>query len=216
MLRCRAHHHAPTAEPTIPARSPSVRLLKIPPLEPANRKSGAIPGGLWFAQSGGVRARTLTRPAADRYRFLWVSLFWLTVGLVTIYAAAGCRQAVPPLHAPRPAAETGATISGTIRGPERTTAIDGRIVDVINLTTNQRRRVTTNQAGGFSVTLDPGDYRVELTLREGEAIVRQPGVIHVDRSDVDADADFVLGTGRISRPRRPAYKVDDGLGSPVA
>ena len=90
-----------------------------------------------------------------------------------------------------------------------------RIVDVINLTTNQRRRVTTNHAGGFSVTLDPGDYRVELTLREGEAIVRQPGVIHVDRSD-GADADFVIGTGRISRPRRPAYKVDDGLGSPVA
>jgi hypothetical protein len=143
-------------------------------------------------------------------------LFWLTVGLVTIYAAAGCRQAVPPLDAPGTAAATGATISGTIRGPERTTTVDGRIVDVINLTTNQRRRVTTNRAGGFSVTLDPGDYRVELTLREGEAIVRQPGVIHIDRSDVDADADFVIGTGRISRPRGPAYKVDDGLGSPVA
>jgi hypothetical protein len=163
-----------------------------------------------------VRARILARPASDRYRFLWVSLFWLTVGLVTIHAAAGCRQVVPPLDAPGPAGATGATISGTIRGPERTTAVDGRIVDVINVTTNQRRRVTTNQAGGFSVTLDPGDYRVELTLREGEAIVRQPGVIHVDRSDVDADADFVIGSGRISRPRRPAYKVDDGLGSPVA
>jgi len=89
-------------------------------------------------------------------------------------------------------------------------------VVVVNLATNQRRRVTTDEAGGFSVTLEPGDYRVELTLHEGEAIVRQPGVIHVDRSDVDADADFVIGTGRISRPRGPAYRVDDGLGSPVA
>jgi hypothetical protein len=171
--------------------------------------------GLPFAQSDGVRARTLTRPASDRYRFLRVSLFWLTVGLVTIYAAAGCRKAVPALAAGSTGA-TGVTISGTIRGPERTTAVDGRIVDVINLTTNQRRRVTTNQTGGFSVTLAPGAYRVELTLREGEAIVRQPGVIHIERSDADADADFVIGTGRISRPRAPAYKVDDGLGSPVA
>jgi hypothetical protein len=40
-------------------------------------------------------------------------------------------------------------------------------------------------------------------------------VIHVDRSAVDADADFVIGTSHVSRPR-PAYKADDGLGSPVA
>jgi len=93
--------------------------------------------------------------------------------------------------------------------------MDGRILEVIDLTTNRRQRVTTDHHGGFSVSLDPGDYRVVLTLRDGEAIVREPGVIHVDRSAVDADADFVIGTSRVSRPR-PAYKVDDGLGSPVA
>ena len=144
---------------------------------------------------------------------LWVSLTWLTVGLLTVFAAAGCRQAVPSLDA---AAPSRATITGTIRGPEGTTAIDGRVVEVINLSTQQRRRVTTNRAGGFTLSLDPGDYRVELTLRDGEAIVRQPGVIHIDRTDADADADFVIGTGRISRPRGPSFKVDDGLGSPVA
>jgi hypothetical protein len=134
---------------------------------------------------------------------------------LTVFAAAGCRQAVPSLDA---AAAPRATISGTIRGPERTIPVDGRIVEVINLSTNQRRRLTTNHAGGFTVTLGPGAYRVELTLREGEAIVRQPGVIHIGRTDTDRDpdADFVIGTGRISPPRGPAYKVDDGLGSPVA
>jgi hypothetical protein len=116
---------------------------------------------------------------------------------------------------PQAAIAPRATISGTIRAPEGTTAVEGRIVDVIDITTNRRRRVTTDHHGGFSVTLDPGDYRVVLTLLEGEAIVREPGVIHVDRSAVDADADFVIGTSRVSRPR-PAYKVDDGLGSPVA
>jgi hypothetical protein len=123
---------------------------------------------------------------------------------------------VPPIDAIPPAdGPSQGIVRGTIRGPEGTTPVDGRVLDVINLETNQRRRVRTNHVGGFSVSLDPGDYRVELTLFEGEAIVRQPGVIHVDRSDVDADADFVIGTGRVSRPR-PAYRVDDGLGSPVA
>lgn len=130
-------------------------------------------------------------------------------------SAAGCRQAVTAVDAAAYAASARATISGTIRGPERAVPVDGRIVDVINLATNQRRRVTTNHAGGFSVTLDPGAYRIELVLLDGEAIVRQPGVINVGQS-ADADADFVIGTGRISRPRSPAYKVDDGLGSPVA
>ena len=145
-----------------------------------------------------------------------MSLTWLTVGVLIVFAAAGCRRGVPALDSsPQTATEHRGTISGTIRGPGGTTAVEGRIVDVIDTTTNRRQRVTTDEHGGFSVTLDPGDYRVVLRLVEGEAIVREPGVIHVDRSDVDANADFVIGTSRVSRPR-PAYKVDDGLGSPVA
>jgi hypothetical protein len=106
-------------------------------------------------------------------------------------------------------------IEGRIRGPERSTSVDGRTVELVNLTTLERHRVSTDAAGSFKFSVKPGDYRVELLLREGEALVRQPGVIHVNRSDVDADADFVIGTSRASRPR-PAYRVDDGLGSPVA
>ena len=106
-------------------------------------------------------------------------------------------------------------ISGRIRGPERSTLIDGRTVELVNLTTLERHRVSTDAAGGFRFKVQPGDYRVELPLRDGEALVRQPGVIHVNRTAVDADADFVIGNGRASRPR-PAYRVDDGLGSPVA
>ena len=164
-----------------------------------------------------MRTRTLARPAHESNWSLWVSLTWFTVGVLLVFGAAGCRQAVPPSldTSSQAATEPRGTITGTIRGPEGTTAVDGRIVDVIDLTTNRRRRVTTDHQGSFSVALDPGDYRVVLTLREGEAIVREPGVIHVDRSAVDADADFVIGTSRISRPR-PAYRIDDGLGSPVA
>ena len=139
---------------------------------------------------------------------------WFTVALVVLLAAAGCRRTAPVLET-EPAPQVRGVITGRIRGPERSTAVDGRIVELVNLTTLERQRASTDEIGGFTFKVQPGDYRVELRLREGEALVRQPGVIHVNRSDVDSDADFVIGKGRASRPR-PVYRVDDGLGSPVA
>jgi hypothetical protein len=82
--------------------------------------------------------------------------------------------------------------------------------------TGQRQQVTTGDRGGFSMRLTPGKYRVDVVLRGGESIVQHPGIIEVAPTDSDARADFVVGTVPVSRPRGPAYRVDDGLGSPVA
>ena len=139
---------------------------------------------------------------------------WLTIALIVLLAAVGCRRTGPVLETD-PTAPVRGVISGRIRGPQRSIPVDGRIVELVNLTTLERQRASTDEAGGYAFKVQPGDYRVELTLREGEALVREPGVIHVNRSDGDADADFVVGNGRVSRPR-PKYRVDDGLGSPVA
>ena len=141
-------------------------------------------------------------------------LMWFIAVLTVLFAASGCRRTSPVLET-EPALQVRTVISGRIRGPERSTAVDGRIVELVNLTTLERQRASTDEVGGFTFNVQPGDYRVELRLRAGEALVRQPGVIHVNRSDVDADADFVIGNGRASRPR-PVHRVDDGLGSPVA
>ena len=141
---------------------------------------------------------------------------WLALGVCAWLSVGACRQGVPVLDTSPGPAEQNGTISGTVRGPEGTSAIDGRVVEVVNIDTGHRERVTTNSAGGFSFKLPPGKYRVEVTLREGESIVKQPGVIHLNRSDVDAHADFILGTARVSRPRPSQYRSDDGLGSPVA
>ena len=161
-----------------------------------------------------MRVRTLALPAADHSRRRLLGLVWLTLTLTVLAAAWGCRRTAPVLETD-PTTQARLVISGRIRGPERSTLIDGRTVELVNLTTLERHRVSTDAAGAFRFKVQPGDYRVELPLRDGEALVRQPGVIHVNRSDVDADADFVIGSGRASRPR-PAYRVDDGLGSPVA
>jgi hypothetical protein len=46
--------------------------------------------------------------------------------------------------------------------------------------------------------------------------LKSPGVIDVNRSDVDANADFVIGAASVARPRYHAPRADDGLGAAIA
>ena len=150
--------------------------------------------------------------------FLVHSIRMSSVGLVAglLLIAGACRQGVPVIDTtPRPAQADG-TISGTVRGPEGTSPIDGRIVSVVNVDSGERQQTTTNNAGGFTFKVKPGKYRVELALRDGEVMVKRPSVINVNRSDVDAHADFVLGVSRLVRPRTRFLRGDDGLGAPSA
>lgn len=112
--------------------------------------------------------------------------------------------------------EADGTISGTVRGPEGTSAISGRGVEVTNVDTGERQHGTTNVAGGFTFKVKPGKYRVDLALQDGEVLIKKPDVISVNRSDVDAHADFVLGVTRVSRPRTRTPRSDDGLGAGIA
>jgi hypothetical protein len=106
---------------------------------------------------------------------------------------AACRPGVPVIDtAPRPLEPNG-TISGTVSGPEGTSRIEGRVVEVINVATGERSRETTSSTGGFTFKLKPGKYRVEVTLLEGESYIKQPGEINLNKSDVDTHADFVIG-----------------------
>jgi hypothetical protein len=148
-------------------------------------------------------ARLISRP----------TLLFSVCALLSISA---CRQGIPVIDpGPGPAVADG-TISGTVRGPAGSSSVEGRTVAVVNVETGVRESATTNSAGGFTFKVKPGKYRVELTLLEGETLVKQPGVINVNRSDVDAHADFVIGTSRIARPRFAAPRVDNGLGAPIA
>jgi len=133
-----------------------------------------------------------------------------------LLALAACRPGTPVIDTgPKPIQADG-TISGTVRGPEGTSPVDGRAVEVVNVDTGARQRVLTSNVGGFTFKVKPGKYRVELTLREGETIVKSPDVIDVNRSDVDANADFVIGASSVLRPRYHAPRADDGLGAAVA
>jgi hypothetical protein len=127
-----------------------------------------------------------------------------------------CRPGTPVIDTtPKPIQADG-TISGIVRGPEGTTAIEGRTVEVVDVETGERQRVVTSNTGGFTFKVKPGRYRVELPLRQGETLVKKPGVISVNRSDVDANADFIIGSATVVRPRNHMPRADDGLGAAIA
>jgi hypothetical protein len=137
----------------------------------------------------------------------------LAAALLLACASAACRPDVPVVDAHRAAGAHG-TISGTVRGPEGASP-EGRSVEVVSVETGERQVAVTTRTGGFTFKVRPGRYRVELALRPGETVIKQPGLMDVTRGVGDAQGDFVLGNVRISRPR-PAYRLDNGLGSPIA
>ena len=139
----------------------------------------------------------------------------MIVALAALLSLTACRPAVPVVDtSPQPIQSDG-TLSGTVRGLEGTSPINRRTVEIVNLDTGERHRTATSN-GAFTFKIKPGKYRVELTLRDGELLLKEPGVINVIRSDMDAHADFVVGASGVTRPRYHAPRSDDGLGSPVA
>jgi hypothetical protein len=135
---------------------------------------------------------------------------------VALLSFGACRRGVPVVDVgPKPPNAQG-TITGIVRGPDGSPAVVGRTVDAINTTTGERRSAKTADNGGFTILVPPGKYRLELTLKDGETIVKRPGIVEMDKGDIDSHIEFVLGPSRIARPHGPAYHIDNGLGSPVA
>jgi hypothetical protein len=161
-----------------------------------------------------VNVRTYAAAGAGQSRF--VALLSLTLTVLVFLTLAGCRRGMPVDTAPQAATPADGTLRGTIRRSAGSIPVEGRTVEVVNVTTGQSQRVTTGDSGGFSMRLTPGTYRVDLVLRGGESVVQRPGIIELDSSDPGARADFVVGPVPVSRPRSPAYRIDDGLGSPIA
>jgi hypothetical protein len=153
------------------------------------------------------------RPTAGR-TIRVASLVMLGFVLLVLLSM-GCRQGIPVIDPSPGVAQAFGTISGTVRGPQGTSAIEGRLVEVVNVDTGERQKTTTSNVGGFTFKVAPGKYRVQVALQDGENIVKGPGIMNVNRSDVDAHADFIIGSVKLVRPRYPAHPSPT-LGSPVA
>ncbi|HVD91382.1 MAG TPA: carboxypeptidase-like regulatory domain-containing protein [Vicinamibacterales bacterium] len=158
---------------------------------------------------------SIARVTTCRFCPGWLTGLILWVGVLALLFAGGCRRGVPVVDlGPKPPAARG-TITGIVHGPEGTSAMSGRTVEVVNVATGEHRTVQTQANGGFTIELPAGKYRVELALLDGETLIKKPGIVDLERGDIDSH-DFVVGPARISRPRNPSYQVDNGLGSPIA
>jgi len=88
--------------------------------------------------------------------------------------------------------KVGGTIAGIVKTSDRSVAVPGRKVTVIDVKTGERHDTTTGTNGGYTIQVPEGTYRFEIELRPGETLAKQPGETHVNNSDLDASRDFVI------------------------
>ena len=109
--------------------------------------------------------------------------------VIAALAAAGCHPG-PVVHT-SPNMDVGGTIAGIVSTASND-AVAGRRVTAINTATGSRHEATTGVNGGYTMKVPRGTYRLELELREGERVTRQPGETKIDNSDLDPKRDFVI------------------------
>ena len=115
----------------------------------------------------------------------------LTIGLLTLVVA--CH--------PGPVINTGGKlpVGGTIAGIVSTSAkasVVGRKVTATNTQTGAKFDATTGANGGYTIQVPEGTYRLEVELKPGETVAKQPSETHINKSDLDPGRDFVIsGSG---------------------
>jgi hypothetical protein len=111
---------------------------------------------------------------------------------VVLLAGPACRSGRPLIDSSHTDMTTPGTIGGNLEdaggGP-----VAGRAVHAVHIDTSARYSATTNVTGGFSIKVPPGKYRLQVDLREGERVLKDPGVIDINKSDLDANMKLVIG-----------------------
>jgi hypothetical protein len=112
---------------------------------------------------------------------------------LTLLVAVACRTGTPLLDSTGKDKTTPGTIAGTVRNVGGD-PLPGRRVQAIRADTSETYAATTSATGGFSIPVPPGKYRLRVELREGETVVRDPGLIDINKSDLDANLELVVGS----------------------
>jgi hypothetical protein len=94
-----------------------------------------------------------------------------------------------------PDGPTGGTIAGVVT-IEGDAPVVGRRVSAVDTTSGARFEATTGANGGYTIKVPEGIYRLELEVRPGEKVAKQPDDTRVNRSDLDPRRDFVISGGR--------------------
>jgi hypothetical protein len=113
--------------------------------------------------------------------------------VLALLAGPACRSGQPLLVSSQGDKTTPGTIGGILSavGGDR---LSGRGVHAVQIGTSQKFSAVTNVTGGFTIKVPPGEYHLEVDLQPGEKIVREPGVVHINKSDLDANLEIVVGS----------------------
>ena len=115
----------------------------------------------------------------------------LLVPVVVLLLSLACSPGGPVIDTgPRP--DVGGSISGTVTANDGATALSTRRVTVVNVNTGGRIDTSTTSTGGYTMRVPRGTYRLEVELRPGETLARQPGSTEVNAGDLDAGRNFVV------------------------
>jgi len=117
-------------------------------------------------------------------RFSWVLL-------MSTLVTAACHPG-PVVNAGAKQPSVGGTIAGIVTTADASVAVPGRKVTAIETTSGSRYDATTAANGGYTIKVPEGTYRIEIELRPGEALAKQPDPTKVNNSDLDPGRDFVI------------------------
>jgi carboxypeptidase family protein len=115
------------------------------------------------------------------------------LGAVLIVFIAGCHTGRPVIDRSHRDRTAHGTIGGILQAQGGGSPLAGRQVEAIDTISNARFSAITNVTGGFSIEVPPGKYRLKVQLLDGEAVVKQPGTIDIEPSDLDANIEVEVG-----------------------
>jgi hypothetical protein len=123
-----------------------------------------------------------------------LALIPLAIVAVAIVALA-CRTGVPVIDTGTKPPTRDGTIAGHVSSAGGS-ALIGRLVRAISIESGQKYETTTNNAGTYTMKVPPGRYRLEVELRAGEKLSKEPGETKINSSDLDPNRDFVIVPGQ--------------------
>ena len=108
--------------------------------------------------------------------------------LLAVLAAPACH---PGPVIPGDKMPVGGTIAGMV-STDTNAAVPGRKVTAIDTASGARHEATTGANGGYTIKVPEGTYRLEVELRPGEVVAKQPGETRVNKSDLDPKRNFTI------------------------
>jgi hypothetical protein len=107
--------------------------------------------------------------------------------VLTVLVVAACHPG--PVLTPK--SSVGGTIAGIVTTAGNAPVPDRR-VSAIDVASGARYDATTGANGGYTIKVPEGTYRLEVELRAGEAVAKQPAETRIDKSDLDPRRDFTI------------------------